>query len=400
MTRRMSTHLTSQMEILQHTLIWKIMGLALIATLNSGCLEMGGGFKAVGPEELSSNSMGTDQTSGTIPMPDADPLIQRGVQLYSQNCVGCHFSLENSSIRDKSETDISNAIQNLAQMSFLNFLTSQDLTALRMALATTPPTSDPTPPPSTDPGSGTDSGNNPPPGGGVPDTPPSIPNTSLKCDPAKPPGVMPIRRLSKLEYRNTIKSVEIYPQLIFDDLQNKNVPPFEAIYNIIPDDSREIGLFERLDRRIAAAHVEGFYIFGFGFGSETFGTSELAYRRSTAYAEGQPSFQGTPCLKNLLNEVAMDTAACVSSFLSKFGKRAFRRPLPPDELTRFTNIYSEIEAVYGRRMGMRAVMTAVLLAPQYLFHLENQGQPQPDNPKMLRLTDHELAARLSYFSSI
>ena len=82
--------------------------------------------------------------------------------------------------------------------------------------------------------------------------------------------------------------------------------------------------------------------------------------------------------------------------LAPIVRRAFRRPVTEEEIakfTRFVPVAMERGDPYER--GVQVALQAVLVAPQFLFRVEN-GRPGSGNGARW-LTDHELASRLSYF---
>ncbi len=88
--------------------------------------------------------------------------------------------------------------------------------------------------------------------------------------------------------------------------------------------------------------------------------------------------------------------ACATSFIERFGARAFRRPLTAEERQQFTDLYASAAGQFTFADAMGVVLGAFLNAPEFLY-LPESGQPVeglPDNIR--RLTDHEIATRLSY----
>lgn len=86
--------------------------------------------------------------------------------------------------------------------------------------------------------------------------------------------------------------------------------------------------------------------------------------------------------------------ACAEAFVDDFGRRAFRRPLTADERQALLDVYAQVEAEDGFADGIGTVVTVVLQAPQFLY-LQELGVGEVE-PGVLELSDHELAARLSY----
>jgi hypothetical protein len=91
---------------------------------------------------------------------------------------------------------------------------------------------------------------------------------------------------------------------------------------------------------------------------------------------------------------------CVSGFLQRFGRRAFRRPLAPEESAGLEAQYASARARPGAdaSTALRATIAAVLQAPSFLYRWELGARPAAARPDgVVMLTPHELASRLSYF---
>lgn len=86
--------------------------------------------------------------------------------------------------------------------------------------------------------------------------------------------------------------------------------------------------------------------------------------------------------------------ACAQAFVDDFGARAFRRPLSTEERDALLDVYVQVEAEDGFADAIGSVVTVVLQAPQFLYlHEVGAGEVEPG---VVELSDHELAARLSY----
>ncbi len=89
--------------------------------------------------------------------------------------------------------------------------------------------------------------------------------------------------------------------------------------------------------------------------------------------------------------------ACAAAFIDTFAPRAFRRPLHDDERAWLSQIFLDARAQLGFTDAMEVLAGAVLQAPPMIY-LEEQGSTVEGAPEDIRkLTDHELASRLSYF---
>ncbi|WNG25293.1 DUF1592 domain-containing protein [Cystobacter fuscus] len=87
------------------------------------------------------------------------------------------------------------------------------------------------------------------------------------------------------------------------------------------------------------------------------------------------------------------SAACALQFIQDFGARAFRGPLTETERTRYQALYTKVSAEEGYLEGIKAVTTAMLLSPNFLYRSE-LGVHQGGGRYVL--TDYEVASELSY----
>jgi hypothetical protein len=93
---------------------------------------------------------------------------------------------------------------------------------------------------------------------------------------------------------------------------------------------------------------------------------------------------------------AVDDAACARQFIEQFGMRVFRRPLTPEEVTRFENLYTnraQITATGSFDEAAELIIRAFLMSPSFLTRAEIAEQPDGDR---LALSGYEVASRLSY----
>jgi hypothetical protein len=85
--------------------------------------------------------------------------------------------------------------------------------------------------------------------------------------------------------------------------------------------------------------------------------------------------------------------ACARQFVTRFGERAFRRPVTGTEHGRYMTLYKAVAATEGYTAGIQTVMAAMLQSPNFLYRAElgrHTGNGQ------FALTDHEVASQLSY----
>jgi hypothetical protein len=93
---------------------------------------------------------------------------------------------------------------------------------------------------------------------------------------------------------------------------------------------------------------------------------------------------------------SISDTACVTQALSAFGRRAFRRPLSDDEISRFVTLATMIGSSSGSSVlaGMRHAVWAILQSPSFLYRVE-LGVPSADDGGRLKYTSFEVASRLA-----
>jgi Protein of unknown function (DUF1592)/Protein of unknown function (DUF1588)/Protein of unknown function (DUF1587)/Protein of unknown function (DUF1585)/Protein of unknown function (DUF1595) len=82
--------------------------------------------------------------------------------------------------------------------------------------------------------------------------------------------------------------------------------------------------------------------------------------------------------------------------LRAFADRAYRRPVTHDELMRLLRFVKDAQENGDGAKGIRLAMRAILASPHFLFRVESIGLPG-QTAAAGRLSDFELATRLSYF---
>lgn len=85
---------------------------------------------------------------------------------------------------------------------------------------------------------------------------------------------------------------------------------------------------------------------------------------------------------------------CARLILSRLARRAFRRPVTPDEIASLERFVHQARQEGGSlEEGIQAALEAILVSPKFLFRIERDPAPG----EVRRLDDFELASRLSYF---
>jgi hypothetical protein len=94
-----------------------------------------------------------------------------------------------------------------------------------------------------------------------------------------------------------------------------------------------------------------------------------------------------------------DGSACADKFVQAFGRRAFRRPLTPAEITAYNALYVQGAGLYDAgtpfEQGVRFVIEAILQSPHFLYRIELSDSVESGTK--IPLTGYEVATRLSYF---
>ena len=107
-----------------------------------------------------------------------------------------------------------------------------------------------------------------------------------------------------------------------------------------------------------------------------------------------PSTTQTPARKGLLVCDPASGEACVTRILTPVAKRAYRRPLRLGEVAKLVSVHKRaLASGYTPGQSLQFARAAMLVSPQFLFRVERS----PLAGTSARITDLELASRLSYF---
>jgi hypothetical protein len=87
---------------------------------------------------------------------------------------------------------------------------------------------------------------------------------------------------------------------------------------------------------------------------------------------------------------------CTRDFLTRFGLRAFRRPLTSEELDRYAALAKHAQTTLADfYAGLEFAVAGLLQSPNFLFRVE-LGNPDPEAPARRKFDDYEMASRLAY----
>jgi hypothetical protein len=208
-------------------------------------------------------------------------------------------------------------------------------------------------------GEGSNPGSNP---GGGPNTSPGGPPPPAPANSV--PGIAQLRRLTLLEYRNTVRDLlgltdARLPELS-EDQQARGSGFTTGAAITTASDARK--LFDGTESLVTAA---------------------------------MPNLTGqVPCLKD-----ANAGEPCAREFITGFGRRAFRRPLIDDEVKRWLDLYkAQREPAVGATFteAIRGVAMALLQSPNFLYRRELAPGAAIKDGNFIRFNSYEMASRLSY----
>ena len=100
-------------------------------------------------------------------------------------------------------------------------------------------------------------------------------------------------------------------------------------------------------------------------------------------------------VKALVSDDGPPTEEGVRAALEAAWRRAFGRSPQPAEADRFFAFYEKAKATGGYRTAALALMTAIILQPEFMFRQE-LGEGQPDEHGRIRLSPRETSFALSY----
>ena len=88
---------------------------------------------------------------------------------------------------------------------------------------------------------------------------------------------------------------------------------------------------------------------------------------------------------------------CAHQIVENIARHAYRRPVTPEEVSKlagFVNLAQQNGDSFDQ--GIRLALEAILVSPDFLFRIEHDRAPD-DPQQQHRISDYELASRLSYF---
>ena len=199
----------------------------------------------------------------------------------------------------------------------------------------------------------------------------SEPTGGATGEPAGPcdgiePGDSVVRRLNRTEFRNTVRAL-----LGHDGDPASGLAPDPVTFS-----------FDNNAEALAVTTPQA-------------GEYLLAAERLALWATTDARLPGLlGCPAEILGADLATRRACVEAWLPGFGRRAYRRPLTADERSALLATYDR-GAADSLADGVQHLLTRVLMGPDFMYRIE-LGAPVPGDSDVVRLTDFELASRLSY----
>ncbi|MDC0707569.1 DUF1592 domain-containing protein [Stigmatella sp. ncwal1] len=172
------------------------------------------------------------------------------------------------------------------------------------------------------------------------------------------PGPSPLRRLTRFEYNNTVR-----------DLLGTSLQPAE----------------------------------GFAKEEESLGFNNNAYALNVTLLHVEQWMEASETLSTAANldallpcqPTASTESTCARQFIETFGKRAWRRPLEAEEVSRLLAVYQAGRARKDFLTGIRMTLQAFLQSPYFLYRAESGTPGEPG--ASVQVSSYEMASRLSYF---
>jgi hypothetical protein len=179
------------------------------------------------------------------------------------------------------------------------------------------------------------------------------------------PGRSPLRRLSRVEYDNTVR-----------DLLGDTTHPAQQF----EPDTLADGFTNNAD-------------------TQNVGTSLAAQYLTAAEALSANATKNLPGLMGCdpASSASGGGDACVRAFVTGFGQRAWRRPLLAAEVDALDAVYTKGRLDFDVPTSVQMVLQVILMSPNFLYRVEHGVASVAAGATVVPLTSWELASRLSYF---
>jgi hypothetical protein len=211
-----------------------------------------------------------------------------------------------------------------------------------------------------------------------PDDQPKSTPTNFVCDDNAVPDALPLRRMSRVQYSNTVTDlVRFILPADADAVLSDLGPRFANLPADTPKGpDKHYAAFTSLDQAIQQEHADGIYALANAAGASLTATPE---RLGAIAGDCATDADGS------------NDDACLDAFIKKLGECALRRPITSDDVTFYRTPAGQAPfdaADYAD------VIALLLSAPESLFFVESGEDGSKDTPTPLG--PYELASRISY----
>jgi hypothetical protein len=181
------------------------------------------------------------------------------------------------------------------------------------------------------------------------------------CDGPASVGHAPLRRLTRTEYERTVGDV----------------------FGVVDNVGSGLAVDERIDGPFASNRSSSVVV--------------VQARQYMDAAERIASKVSLTALDRCDRTVNPSDQACARQFITRVGRRAYRRPLGAVEIERYMTLYQAQWLAEGHDAALRLVVQTFLQSPHLLYHMELQEPAGTQSPGLVRVPAYALAARLAYF---
>jgi len=202
--------------------------------------------------------------------------------------------------------------------------------------------------------------------------------SAFECDPSLIAPEIPLRRLSRAQYKNSVRDLVAAAA---GDEADTIFAEIEDVIETMPDDFKKgpdvhYALLHRLDQAVYQETVEAAYEVGVAFGDAFTSTDARLAKLAGACATDAD---------------AANDVACVDAFLRSFGERVLRRPLSDEDVT----FYGAVVDGPVETADYVDMVTMLLSAPHFLYLVEH-GSDDAEEGAPVPLGALEMASRLSF----
>ncbi len=277
--------------------------------------------------------------------------IEMGKTQYEQNCAMCHAAIHESSKLGRTRDQIIAAVFEIPQMNNLRSrLSDSDFELISLALIAESESL----PTETDPEG----------------------RLQFQCTPGSV-SRSPVLKLTNREFQNSLNS-------LLDGFSTslKSDSRLNELYQALPNDRLLVGgsALKEQSQLVTQVSTNAFF--------------ETAFRAGQLVAQNQAGLTAYPGTNNCLSQTTV-SQTCLRDFVRQLASRAFRRPVSSAEATTLANSFWS--ATLSKQDLVTLTFTSLAQSSDFLYRAYYRGNPEPSGSNLLRITNHELASKLSYF---